>query len=248
MDRAEIEYLIAKGSPLQLKGVDLSNQDLSNLNLTGADLTNANLTYANLTGVNLSHANLDDAFLNGALLTEANLYGATLKGADLIYTDVTRTNFIRANLTEAHITRLVLSGSNCSYDIFDKTVIACSSITRCDFSHASLNGTTIYHTIMVANIFTGANLTGMTYNDNSTTIPPLVIDTNEWIVIISDTKMNIGCQSFLIKRWERFNDTAISKLHPDALTFWKQWKEPLLTLAKHHQKLVKEAKNEHRIP
>ena len=52
----------------------------------------------------------------------------------------------------------------------------------------------------------------------------------KWIVTISDTKMQIGCERHTFAAWESFNDATINKMGTGALKFWRAYKDVLLKL------------------
>jgi len=62
----------------------------------------------------------------------------------------------------------------------------------------------------------------------------------EWQIWITDKKIKIGCQIHTTLAWSKFTDEQISKMDRNALEFWKKWKEPILAMAKEHQKIEKE--------
>jgi hypothetical protein len=57
-------------------------------------------------------------------------------------------------------------------------------------------------------------------------IQPVCIISQAWMVCIRTCKptIKIGCQDHSVDEWMSFSDEQISKMHSDALAFWKQWK------------------------
>lgn len=91
-----------KGSPLNLRQVDLRGYDLTRANLSraylqGADLTTATLADAVLVDASLEDAVLDNSDLSGADLSRASLRGARFQGANLY-----ETTFSGADVEGAH--------------------------------------------------------------------------------------------------------------------------------------------------
>lgn len=82
-----------KGSPIRLRGLDLSEFELSRANLDRVDfegtvLQGADLIGAKLTRAKLRGCNFDAADLSGAILTEADCRGATFTGTNLFQTNL----------------------------------------------------------------------------------------------------------------------------------------------------------------
>ncbi len=51
-----------------------------------------------------------------------------------------------------------------------------------------------------------------------------------WTVIASNSHIQIGCQYHSREKWASFSDKAISLMHPEALEFWKKYKDMILSL------------------
>jgi len=152
---------------------DLTGADLVNAQLTGADMTgkailvNADagasqagglqLIGANLRGsswfgvqfdeANLSNANLTDSFLIGSGLANATMIGTVLNGIDLAYTIYSTTQLRTANLNQA---------------IFDGATIN-KDLSGVNFSGASLKKVVFYQCTFGPTNFTGADLTGASF-------------------------------------------------------------------------------------
>ena len=57
------------------------------------------------------------------------------------------------------------------------------------------------------------------------------IDGLRWDVTISQDWITIGCQHHHIDDWDKFTDDEIAEMHDDALEFWKENKQKLITIA-----------------
>ena len=57
------------------------------------------------------------------------------------------------------------------------------------------------------------------------------IDGLRWDVTISQDWITIGCQHHHIDDWGKFTDDEIAEMHDDALEFWKENKQKLITIA-----------------
>ena len=180
----------------------LTDPDLRNVILTDADLRNAILRNANLRNADLRNANLSGANLRGANLRNADLRNVILPGAELSGADLSDANLSDANLINAILRNANLSGAN--------------------LSNATLSGA----------ILTGAVLTGALSDGHKITTPPVDITGLCWPIRIGDTHMRVGCQIHTLDRWNTFSDALISRMDCEALAFWRQWKEPLLAMAR----------------
>ncbi|GAC1430271.1 MAG: hypothetical protein PVS3B3_17720 [Ktedonobacteraceae bacterium] len=93
---------VARATPAQLEGADLTGRDLSRRYLGGANLRGATLAYANLFMTDLS----------GACLAGADLTGADLSGANLIGADFREATLVGANVMVADLNNAILLGAN----------------------------------------------------------------------------------------------------------------------------------------
>ena len=77
----------------------------------------------------------------------------------------------------------------------------------------------------------GANLRGA--NLQGANLPTDVIRINgmRWDVTILHGYMRIGCQHHYVDVWDKFTDGEISKMDDNALEFWKENKQKLITIA-----------------
>ncbi|MCU7840889.1 MAG: pentapeptide repeat-containing protein [Candidatus Thiodiazotropha sp. (ex Troendleina suluensis)] len=179
----------------------------SRANLYGANLDGASLVRANLDGANLDGASLDGANLGGANLGGANLDGANLDGANLGGANLYGANLVRANLDGANLDGANLDGA---------------SLDGANLDGASLDG---------ANL-DGANLDGAKLTDDITiNKTPIQLTGLYYFVIIFDEHMRIGCEFHSLADWFSYDDQRIVDMDgKNAMTFWKQCKEPLLQI------------------
>jgi Pentapeptide repeats (8 copies) len=173
------------------------------------DLRNANLRHAALSGADLRNANLFGTDLSNADLSHANLFGADLRSADLLGADLSNSNLSRANLSHAD-----LSNSN---------------LSRANLRHANLSNSNLSHT----NLF-GADLSNV---DLSTARIVFVAAGNNkevrtlqlypYIVVITSTRLAIGCKTYSIEDWMNFDDSTIDAMDYGAL-LWSRKHKPIL--------------------
>ena len=147
--------------------------------------------------------------LAAAVKAGANLTDADLTGADLTDADLTGANLTDAKLTDANLTGANLTGAN----------LARANLTDADLARTNLVG---------ANLV-GANLSGEVLNK-----APISLLNLQWSVLITDQYMRIGCQRHTHCEWHAFTDAEINAMEKNALSFWKKWKVPLLTLCDSH--------------
>src|SRR5574343_164575 len=114
----------------------------------------------------------------------------------------------RANLRYAD-----LSGANLRY-----ADLRCANLSGANLSGANLR----YADLSGANL-RGANLFGSNL---------IIYQSGLWQAYIQEDMIRIGCQYHSVKSWESFTDDEISKMHDDALRYWKENKEIILSIAR----------------
>src|SRR5574343_533495 len=60
----------------------------------------------------------------------------------------------------------------------------------------------------------------------------IIYQSGLWEAYIQEDMIRIGCQYHSVKSWESFTDEEISKMHDDALRYWKENKEIILSIAR----------------
>src|SRR5574343_409515 len=60
----------------------------------------------------------------------------------------------------------------------------------------------------------------------------IIYQSGLWPAYIQEDMIRIGCQYHSVKSWESFTDEEISKMHDDALRYWKANKEIILSIAR----------------
>ena len=95
-------------------------------------------------------------------------------------------------------------------------------------SGANLRGADVrYANLRYANVsdadFRGANLCWSNL---------IIYQSGLWPSYIQEDTIRIGCQYHSVKSWESFTDEEISKMHDDALRYWKENKEIILSIAR----------------
>src|SRR5574343_612566 len=119
----------------------------------------------------------------------------------------------RANLRYAD-----LSGANLRYADVRYANLRCANLSGANLSGANLR----YADLSGANL-RGANLFGSNL---------IIYQSGLWQAYIQEDMIRIGCQYHSVKSWESFTDDEISKMHDDALRYWKENKEIILSIAR----------------
>jgi uncharacterized protein YjbI with pentapeptide repeats len=176
-----------------------------------AYLACANLARAYLARAYLACAYLADAYLARAYLAGAYLAGAYLDGANLADANLADANLAGANLAGANLVGANLAGAN---------------LAGANLVGANLDG---------ANL-AGAYLDGATYGIATLKNGLLQLLGKYWPVYIFDAHIKIGCQMHSTTDWDSFTDDQISTMASNAMEFWKENKEMIMTVAKAHQK------------
>src|SRR5574343_585451 len=109
----------------------------------------------------------------------------------------------RANLRSADLSGANLIGAKLRY----------ADLRDADLRYANLSGADLRG----ANLF-GSNL--------------IIYQSGLWPAYIQEDMIRIGCQYHSVKSWESFTDEEISKMHDDALRYWKANKEIILSIAR----------------
>ena len=78
----------------------------------------------------------------------------------------------------------------------------------------------------------GANLYGADNKKIKLTKNPIQILGLHWPILIFNFNMRIGCEFHLIEEWENFTPAQIKIMDKNALKFWNENKEALLTICK----------------
>ena len=76
-----------------------------------------------------------------------------------------------------------------------------------------------------------ANLQGANLQYANLPAEVIRIDGLRWDVTIFQDWITIGCQHHHVDAWDKFTDDEIAEMHDDALEFWKENKQKLLTIA-----------------
>jgi hypothetical protein len=144
--------------------------------------------------------------LEVAVKARAYLVGANLGGANL-----GRAYLVGANLGGANLGGAYLVGAN--------------------LDGANLDGANLDGAYLV-----GANLVGATYGIATLKNGLLQLLGKYWPVYIFDAHIKIGCQMHSTTDWDSFTDDQISNMASNAMEFWQENKEMIVTAAKTHQK------------
>ncbi len=71
---------------------------------------------------------------------------------------------------------------------------------------------------------------GVWHGEKITRAPVLIASLPHWTVMISDTRMMIGCQIHTHAEWAGFDYAAIVVMDRQALRFWRTYKDALLAM------------------
>jgi hypothetical protein len=154
--------------------------------------------------------------LEVAVKARANLRGANLVGANLVGANLVGANLDGANLSGANLFGADLFGA----DLYGAN-LSVANLSRANLSVANLSG---------------ANLYGATYGIATLKNGLLQLLGKYWPVYIFDAHIKIGCQMHSTTDWDSFTDDQISTMASNAMEFWQENKEMIMTAAKTHQK------------
>lgn len=140
---------------------------------------------------------------------------------------------VRANLSDTYLSGANLRGANLSGANLSGANLRGASLRYADLSDADLR----YANLRGADL-SGADLryADLRYANLSDTIGNnkeiRTLQLGTYIVVIFKEQITIGCQSHKISEWEGFTDEEISMMDVNALEWWRENKDIVLTLAK----------------
>ena len=111
-----------------------------------------------------------------------------------------------------------------------------ANLKEANLQYANLQGANLRGTNLKGANLRGANLKEANLqgaNLQYANLPAEVIriDGLRWDVTIFQDWITIGCQHHHIDDWDKFTDDEIAEMHDDALEFWKETKQKLITIA-----------------
>ena len=111
-----------------------------------------------------------------------------------------------------------------------------ANLKEANLQYANLQGANLRGTNLKGANLRGANLKEAILqgaNLQYANLPAEVIriDGLRWDVTIFQDWITIGCQHHHIDDWDKFTDDEIAEMHDDALEFWKENKQKLITIA-----------------
>ena len=111
-----------------------------------------------------------------------------------------------------------------------------ANLKEANLQYANLQGANLRGTNLKGANLRGANLkeailqgANLQYANLPTEV--IRIDGLRWDVTIFQDWITIGCQHHHIDDWNKFTDDEIAEMHDDALEFWKETKQKLITIA-----------------
>jgi uncharacterized protein YjbI with pentapeptide repeats len=154
---------------------------------------------------------VEEAVKARADLRAANLRDADLRAANLRDADLRDANLSDANLSDANLRAADLRDANLSDANLSDANLRAADLRDADLSDAEkLDG--------------AISLTGLRW-------PVLVFWRRDMTAALQ-----IGCQRHAVEDWAAFDDERIAKMDGNAVEFWREWRTPLLALAKHESK------------
>ena len=149
----------------------------------------------------------------GAVLFTADIPDDTPSGMEM-RAALEKATQERANLAGANLARANLAGANLA-----GANLAGANLARANLARADL---------------AGADLAGAKWRDGVViSKTPIQLYGLHWSVTILDAHMQIGCELHSLAEWSEFDDARIVAMDGrDALRFWRDHKDALLSLAR----------------
>jgi uncharacterized protein YjbI with pentapeptide repeats len=107
---------------------------------------------------------------------------------------------------------------------------------------ANLDGANLAGAYLDGANLDGADMRGANLDGERLALTPVTVQSGlPWWVLITDGYMRIGCQRYTHAALAGLCDEDIHQMHPRALDFWRQWREPLLAMCAAHAAKCKES-------
>jgi uncharacterized protein YjbI with pentapeptide repeats len=168
------------------------------------------------------------ADMESGLHMRAALEQATAAGAYLADADLAGANFADANLAGANLAGADLAGAN-----FADANLAGANLAGANLAHAYLAGANLAHANLADAYLADAYLADAKWRDGIViNKAPIQLYGLLWNVTFLDAHMQIGCELHSLADWQSFEDARIVRMDRQALRFWRDHKEALLSLAR----------------
>ena len=131
-----------------------------------------------------------------------------------------------ANLYEADLRGADLRGAN-----LHGADLRGADLHRANLYEADLRGADLRGADLRGADLHRANIDGEVITKN----PIQILCGLRYVALITDNYMRLGCKRYAHEEWAAFDDGRVADMDDHALTFWKQWREPLLTMCKAHR-------------
>ena len=145
------------------------------------------------------------------------LEGVDLRGADLRLAQLGKENMKGANLEGANLVGADLQGADLRGANLEHTNLRFANLRGANLEGANLRFT---------------QLEGVKLNNAKLPDGVVVMDQMHWKVIIVHDRIQIGCQNHSIDEWVAFTNTEINKMDANALSFWMDNKQEIITAAR----------------
>ena len=99
-------------------------------------------------------------------------------------------------------------------------------LSDADFSNADLRDADLRYADFSNADFSNADLSGADLSGADL----LVFQAKLWTAYIQKDVITIGCQRHMAKKWKKFTNKKINKMHPDALNYWKKYKDIIFSI------------------
>ena len=141
-------------------------------------------------------------------------------------------NGARANLSCADLSRANLRGADLRGANLRGADLSSANLRGADLSSANLSSANLSSADLRGADLSSADLRGAIGNNKE--MKTLQLGT--YIVTIYKEIIQIGCQNHSISEWENFDDNYIKRMDVNALEWWRENKDIVLTLAKRGDK------------
>ena len=142
----------------------------------------------------------------------ANLSGANLRWANLSWANLSEATLREANLSGADLREADLGGANLRWANLSEADLRWANLSEANLSEANLRE---------ANL-SGADLSGAGLK---------IYQSGLWTAYVLKDRIMIGCQLHDTSKWESFSDEQIALMHGEALPWWKENGQIVLSIS-----------------
>ena len=151
---------------------------------------------------------------------------------DVIYSYECKNNTLKITCVKAVLDKISLRGADLYGANLRDANLRGADLRGADLRDANLYGADLRDANLRGADLYGADLRGANLYGAGLSGAAIVIYGMMWPIQITKNCIKIGCQSHTLDDWVDFDDDKISKMHDNALEFWKENKDFIINKCK----------------